>query len=85
MNKWFKVCIILTVVGSLVLLLDLHYWFEIESSSNYWKVNFLGYHPTLPHFIALFAIILLLLIYPSFLMEAKPVLNRELLGKKNHR
>ncbi len=82
MRKWFKASIIFAVVGSVTLLLDAHYWVELESASGYWKVQFLGYYPTVPHFIGLFAVILLALAYPAFLMGAKPVLDREILGKK---
>ena len=86
MRKWFKACILLTILGIITLLIDIAYGYQID---NYFG-NYFGYHtisifgtyPNASLGILLLVVIIFVLAYFAFLMEAKPVLDREILGKK---
>ncbi len=85
MRKWFKACIILTVLGIVTLLVDFVYSYQIDNLVGYYfsnRISIFGYHPFASLLILFFTVIIFALAYFSFLLGAKPVLDRELLGKK---
>ncbi len=81
MRKWFKACIILSITGSVTLLIDLFCANQIDAYFGYGRIPFFGYYPNVSLFLLLMIGVIFVLAYFSFLMGAKPVLDRELLGK----
>ncbi len=82
LKNWFKASTILLITGGATVLLDAMYAIQLDAYVGYGKIPFFGYYPNPSLFIFLLSVFALVLAYFAFLMGAKPVLNRELLGKK---
>ncbi len=76
MNKWFKLSVSLVLIGIATITLDLIYNYQINYFFNQFRIYWVG-------LAILFAgCLIIVLAYFAFLMGAKPVLDKELLGKE---
>jgi len=84
MRKWFKASIILMLTGIIVFLIDLVFYSQIDRYFGYGRVSIFDTYPNVSLIILLIVVIVVVLACFSFFMGAKPVLDRELFGKKAH-
>lgn len=86
MRKWFKACITLIGAGVIVLLMDISFGHQIDQLTGkffgYHTISVFGQYPNASLAILLLTGGIFVLAYFSFLMGAKPVLDKELFGKK---
>ena len=82
MRRWFKASISLVVISIAVFFIDVIYAIEIDSYFGYGRVPIFNSYPNISLIILVTVGLFFVLAYFAFLMGAKPVLERELLGKK---
>jgi hypothetical protein len=82
LRRWFKASISLVVISIVAFFIDVIYAIEIDSYFGYGRVPISNSYPSVSLIILFSVGIIFVLAYFAFLMGAKPVLERELLGKK---
>lgn len=75
MNKWFRRSVILTAVGILIIIIDVFFGYQINNLFSEFRIHWVGLAILLIGFLIIVSGIL------AWFIGAKPVLDRELLGK----
>jgi hypothetical protein len=82
LRRWFKASISLLVSSIVVFFIDVIYAIEIDTYFGYGRISIFNSYPNVSLLILFTVGIIFVLAYFAFLAGAKPVLERELLGKK---
>lgn len=75
MNKWFKRSVLLAAVGTLIIVIDVFFGYQINNLFSEYKIHWVGLA------ILFIGVLIIISSILAWFMGAKPVLDKELLGK----